>query len=414
MMPSHRLRSMSGRDPLEAGRAASTLELLFDLTFVIGFGTAASQFAHYLAEGHVAVAVVGFVFGAFAVAWAWMNWSWFASAYDTDDWAYRLLTLVQMIGTLILSLGLPSLFASIDSGEHIDNRTMVSGYVVMRVPMIIQWLRAARADSARRGVCLIYARTIAVAQTGWVVLALAPLTLWPSVALALLLISVEIVGPVLVSRRHGGTPWHPHHIAERYGLLVIIALGEGLLGTMAALSTLFDASGWSVDFVLVGLAGVGLTFGIWWSYFLFPSGDLLHHHRARSPIWGNGHIPLLIAVVAVGGGLHLAAYSLGGEAALSPTATILAVAVPVAAYIVLVYVLFGALTRALRPMHWWMLAGSMALTVTAVGFVAAGGAMPVGLIVVAAVPWVTVVGQEIEAFRHERESPVASRESVGT
>lgn len=405
---------MSGRDPLEAGRAASTLELLFDLTFVIGFGTAASQFAHYLAEGHVAVAVVGFVFGAFAVAWAWMNWSWFASAYDTDDWAYRLLTLVQMIGTLILSLGLPSLFASIDSGEHIDNRTMVSGYVVMRVPMIIQWLRAARADSARRGVCLIYARTIAVAQTGWVVLALAPLTLWPSVTLALLLISVEIVGPVLVSRRHGGTPWHPHHIAERYGLLVIIALGEGLLGTMAALSTLFDASGWSVDFVLVGLAGVGLTFGIWWSYFLFPSGDLLHHHRARSPIWGNGHIPLLIAVVAVGGGLHLAAYSLGGEAALSPTATILAVAVPVAAYIVLVYVLFGALTRALRPMHWWMLAGSMALTVTAVGFVAAGGAMPVGLIVVAAVPWVTVVGQEIEAFRHERESPVASRESVGT
>ena len=414
MMPSHRLRSMSGRDPLEAGRAASTLELLFDLTFVIGFGTAASQFAHYLAEGHVAVAVVGFVFGAFAVAWAWMNWSWFASAYDTDDWAYRLLTLVQMIGTLILSLGLPSLFASIDSGEHIDNRTMVSGYVVMRVPMIIQWLRAARADSARRGVCLIYARTIAVAQTGWVVLALAPLTLWPSVTLALLLISVEIVGPVLVSRRHGGTPWHPHHIAERYGLLVIIALGEGLLGTMAALSTLFDASGWSVDFVLVGLAGVGLTFGIWWSYFLFPSGDLLHHHRARSPIWGNGHIPLLIAVVAVGGGLHLAAYSLGGEATLSPTATILAVAVPVAAYIALVYVLFGALTRALRPMHWWMLAGSMALTVTAVGFVAAGGAMPVGLIVVAAVPWVTVVGQEIEAFRHERESPVASRESVGT
>ena len=141
--------------------------------------------------------------------------------------------------------------------------------------------------------------------------------------------------------------------------MVIIALGEGLLGTMAALSTLFDASGWSVDFVLVGLAGVGLTFGIWWSYFLFPSGDLLHHHRARSPIWGNGHIPLLIAVVAVGGGLHLAAYSLGGEATLSPTATILAVAVPVAAYIVLVYVLFGALTRALRPMHWWMLALSL-------------------------------------------------------
>ena len=179
-MPSHRLKPMSGRDPNEHGRVSSTLELLFDLTFVIGFGTAASQFAHYLAEGHVLVAVTGFVLSAFAVAWAWMNWSWFASAYDTDDWAFRLLTLVQMIGALILSLGLPAVFASLEHGGHIDNRTMVGGYVVMRVPMIVQWLRAARVDAARRNVCLLYARTIAAAQTGWVILALAPLTRGPS------------------------------------------------------------------------------------------------------------------------------------------------------------------------------------------------------------------------------------------
>lgn len=102
---------------------------------------------------------------------------------------------------------------------------MVAGYVVMRVPMIVQWVRAARNDPAHRNLCLLYARTIAAAQTGWVVLALEPLTLWPSIILALLLIGVEVLGPVLVSRMHGGTPWHPHHIAERYGLLIIIALG---------------------------------------------------------------------------------------------------------------------------------------------------------------------------------------------
>ena len=50
-------------------------------------------------------------------------------------------------------------------------------------------------------------------------------------------------------RRKGGTPWHAHHIAERYGLLVIIALGEGLLGTVVAIDALVgpEGPGWSLD-----------------------------------------------------------------------------------------------------------------------------------------------------------------------
>ena len=57
--------------------------------------------------------------------------AWFASAYDTDDWAFRLLTMVQMAGVLIFALGLPEMFTSIDRGDQIDNRVMVAGYVVM-------------------------------------------------------------------------------------------------------------------------------------------------------------------------------------------------------------------------------------------------------------------------------------------
>ena len=44
------------------------------------------------------------------ISWAWINFSWFASAYDTDDWLFRLLTMVQMVGVLILALGLPAMF----------------------------------------------------------------------------------------------------------------------------------------------------------------------------------------------------------------------------------------------------------------------------------------------------------------
>ena len=43
---------------------------------------------------------------AFAIVWAWINFSWFASAYDTDDWVYRLTTMLQMVGVVILALGL--------------------------------------------------------------------------------------------------------------------------------------------------------------------------------------------------------------------------------------------------------------------------------------------------------------------
>jgi low temperature requirement protein LtrA len=400
-----RMIPMSGRDPVEVGRTATTLELMFDLTFVIGFGTAANEFAGYLAHGQVRVGVTGFLLATFAVAWAWMNWSWFASAYDTDDWVYRLLTMVTMIGVLILALGLPRLFDSLARGGQVDTTTMVLGYVVMRVPMVIQWLRAAKADPPRRQICRLYAWTIAASQTGWVLLAVARPSQGPAVAGALVLSCVELLGPILVARYRGGTPWHPHHIAERYGLLIIIALGEGLIGTASSLGAILGpgGSGWSLDFALIGLAGVGVSFGVWWSYFIFPSGLLLQHHRERSALWGYGHIPLFIAVVAIGAGLHVAAYRLDDDSALGPVGTVWSVAIPVAIYVALLYGLFVALTRAHDPLHLWLVLASAALVPAALVMAGAGLALSWCLLVLAVVPWVTVAGYELVGHRHQAE-----------
>ena len=95
----HRRRRLRGRDPLEPHRTATPLELLYDLVFVVAFGQAANELAHYVAEGHVRTGIFGFGFAAFAIAWAWISYSWFASAYDEDDWVCRLATMVQMVGT---------------------------------------------------------------------------------------------------------------------------------------------------------------------------------------------------------------------------------------------------------------------------------------------------------------------------
>src|SRR5919112_82534 len=117
----HSRRRMGGRDPHEGHRQATPLELLFDLTFVVAFGIAADELAHFLAEDHVLAGLVGFGFATFAISWAWIQFSWFASAYDTDDWIFRLSTMVQMVGVLVLAMGLPRLFASIEHGGHLDN-----------------------------------------------------------------------------------------------------------------------------------------------------------------------------------------------------------------------------------------------------------------------------------------------------
>jgi low temperature requirement protein LtrA len=399
----HTLVRMSGRDPHESGRAATSLELMFDLTFVIAFGVAADELAHLVTDHHVTEGVVGFCFASFAVAWAWINFSWFASAYDTDDWVYRLTTMVQMVGVLVLALGLHDMFASLVAGEHLDNRVMVAGYVVMRVPMIAQWARAAGQDPERREVCKIFVVTLTVSQVGWVALLFLDLDVATAFVCIVVLVLVELVGPYVAEHVRGGTPWHPHHIAERYGLLVIIALGEGLLGTTAALGALIHVTGWTVDAALLGLAGTAMTFGLWWIYFVIPSGDLLHAYRSRVFIWGYGHIPFFGAVVAVGAGLHAAAFYLEHHSGLSATATLLTMVVPLSVYYLGLFLLYATLTRTLDPLHLWILAATAVDFAAAIGLSVAGAPLPVSVLVLALSPWLTVVAYEIVGHRHNAE-----------
>ncbi|HYZ69841.1 MAG TPA: low temperature requirement protein A, partial [Mycobacterium sp.] len=293
----HRIRRMSGRDPHEEHRVATPLELLFDLTFVVAFGIAANEFAHMLSEDHIAAGLLGFSFATFSICWAWINFAWFASAYDTDDWIYRVMTMLQMVGVTVLALGLPQMFASIEHGGHVDTRVMVAGYVVMRISLVGQWLRAAKQDPDRRSACLTYATAVTVAQVGWAGGIFLESSLPMTFAIVVVLIGIELLGPVLAEYRMGGTPWHAHHIAERYSLLTIIALGEGVVGTVATVSAAVGAQGWSYDAIFVAVAGIGLTFGMWWTYFVVPQAELLYAHRERSFFFGYFHILTFGAIV---------------------------------------------------------------------------------------------------------------------
>jgi len=84
-------------------RAAAPLELFFDLCFVAAVAQAASHLHHDLSQGHLAHALGNYLWVFFAIWWAWMNFTWFASVYDNDDDLYRLLTLVQIAGALVMA-----------------------------------------------------------------------------------------------------------------------------------------------------------------------------------------------------------------------------------------------------------------------------------------------------------------------
>ena len=393
---------MSGRDPDEEHRSATPLELLYDLTFVVAFGIAAEQFAHLLVVGHLASGLIAFSFAVFGICWAWINFSWFASAYDTDDWAFRLATMVQMVGVIILALGLPPVFHSIDAGEPINNRVAVSGYVVMRVAMLFLWLRAARQDPSRRRACQTYALTIGIAQAGWVLLLMTQMPATTFFIVAAPLILIELAGPVIAERGKGGTPWHAGHIAERYGLLTIITLGESVIGTVASLSAVVDSEGWSTDAALVAVAGIGLTFGLWWMYFIIPSAQVLRVHRERVFAWGYGHMLIFGSIAATGAGLQVAAAYISHHAEIGATATVLTVAVPVAVYVFALYGLYTLLVRGADPFHLTLLAGTVAALVLATVLASAGVPMAACLIVIMFAPVVTVVGFETIGHEHMR------------
>ncbi|MCQ6270349.1 low temperature requirement protein A [Pseudarthrobacter sp. R1] len=376
----HAMACMGGRDPHEKHRAATPLELFFDLTFVIAFGVAGSQFAHQIAEAHFVAGLMGFAFAMFAVIWAWINFTWFASAYDTDDWIFRVVTMIQIVGVLILAMGIEPMFRSLAEGKHVDNAVIVGGYVIMRLALVAQWLRAARQDPARRGTCLRYAKYLALVQLGWIAVLVIEADVPTTFFMIVPLIVLEMATPYAAERK-ARTPWHAHHIAERYGLLAIIALGECLLGAIETLRAIVANHGWSVDAALVGFGGTALAFGMWWIYFMLPAGRALHLRRHRSFLFGYGHIPIFAAIAAAGAGLHVAAYFIDDEANISGAVAVASIAVPVALFKGSLTWLYSVMVGPDRIVI-TMAAGVLAALAAAVGMAAAGVSVPACLLVI--------------------------------
>jgi low temperature requirement protein LtrA len=318
-------RPLQARDPGEHHRAATPLELLFDLVSVIAIASAAAGLHHAIAQAHALQGTVTFLMAFFAIWWAWMNFTWYSSAYDNDDLLYRLLTMVIMAGSLTIAAGIPALY-----GPAPDFTMVTIGYVVMRVAMVVLWLRAAFYDKVRRKTALAYAAGIFIVQIYWLFfLLIQPVSSGLGYALWVGAVLLELAVPAVAEPLSGYTPWHRHHIVERYGLLTLIVLGETLLSGSTALRQSVDH--FDIMLVRTAVSALVIVFALWWAYFAREE-HLVRQGLKHTLLWGYGHFFIFTSGAAVGAGFGVYIDIVTHHAQLPLLVGDYAVAIPVALY----------------------------------------------------------------------------------
>jgi low temperature requirement protein LtrA len=249
------LRTRAGHD-----RSRVTIvELFFDLVFVF----AVTQLSHTLLARLDAVGAMQIALLLIAVWWVWIFTSWVTNWLDPERMAVRMCLLALMLAGLVLSSSLPEAFA-----EH--GLAFACAYASMQVGRTLFFVWAVRdgPESLRRNfyrILIWFCLSALLWLAGGLVAGGARFTLW---AVALLL---EVAAPWLYFYvpglgRSSTRDWRdvdPHHLSERCGLFVIIALGESLLVTGATFSGLAWNAATIVAFASAFLGSVAM----WWIYF---------------------------------------------------------------------------------------------------------------------------------------------------
>ncbi|WP_329328899.1 low temperature requirement protein A [Streptomyces mirabilis] len=373
-----------GRDPGEPHRTATSLELLFDLCFVIAVAQASASLSTAVTGGHYITGSLRFALVFFTIWWAWMNFTWFASAYDPDDVPYRLTVLVQITGSLILAAGVPRAF------EEGDLRVITLGYALLRTALAVLWLRAARSDPGRRRTALRFAVGVTGCQIGWVGVLFLPA---PAQLPAIIgLIVAELSVPVW-AQSAGMTPWHPHHIAERYELFTLIVLGESVAAATTAVRGAFDRHHNAGALYLLAAGGLLMVFAMWWLYFARPAHTLLattHQAHRKRFTWAYGHYLIFASAAAEGAGLAAYAKLITRRTDVPSPAAGVAITMPAAIFLITVWAIH------VRP-HQRSGAEQLAFPAVAVAVLVAGRSLApaviAGLLAAALVVVVTVAGR---------------------
>jgi low temperature requirement protein LtrA len=233
---------------LEREQRVTPLELFFDLVFVF----AITQVTSFLSSNPTWGGLFRALLLLSMLWWAWSGYAWLTNTLDPDEGAVRLAMLAAMAAMLIMSLAAPRAFSR-------DGVTFAVASTVVRALHLLLFAIAGRGDRDLLRAVLHIVPTFVI---GGVLLVTAGLVRGaPQLALWIAVVAVTYLGPLVGHMR--GWRVSPAHFVERFGDIIMIALGESVVAIGVG------TKGLPLDAGLIGAALLGITVVacVWWSYF---------------------------------------------------------------------------------------------------------------------------------------------------
>ena len=280
---------------------ASRLELFFDLAFVLVVLELADAFYGDLSWGGFAVFVALYV----AMWFSWVGFTLYANRFDTDDVVFR-------IAMLAATASIAGCAASASAATGEFSTPFALCFLAGRLILLLLHLRAWLHVPEARPTIVVYLGCTAASTALW---AVSPAFdgavrygLWAAA------VAMDALGPILATRREDQAPLHMEHLPERFGLFIILVLGEAVGG---AATGVHDAK-WIGPAVAVGLAGFVVAAALWWNYFDVTAGHSEEELEEsdeddteegavadeRHDLFVYGHLPLSAGIVMAGVGIE--------------------------------------------------------------------------------------------------------------
>ncbi|MFG2263470.1 low temperature requirement protein A [Streptomyces sp. NPDC048720] len=269
-------------------RAASPLELFFDLVFVV----AVAELTEVLLHAPTWAGVLRFGALYVPIWWAWVGYSFYADRFDNDDRIYRLIMIVAMMAVLSVSVAVPRAFTGTAGAKR-----FALGYFLVRLILLGLYLRAHYHVPRARTLTTRFLQGYGLGAAIWGVSALLPTPhcylLWGAGLLA------ELLTPILSASAVARVPFNASHIPERFGLFTIIVLGE-----VVALNAIgIAASGLRAETMAVVAGSFLIAACQWWLVFDHVDPSPLRQWRLTGQAYVYGHLFVHggITVTGVGG-----------------------------------------------------------------------------------------------------------------
>nr|WP_225954877.1 low temperature requirement protein A [Kibdelosporangium phytohabitans] len=280
--------------------SASRLELFFDLAYVLVVFELAAAFLKSLTWTGLGTFAALF----FAIWTSWVGYTLYANRFDTDDVVFR-------IAKLAATLCTAGCAAAASAATSSFSTPFAVSFLAGRVILLLLHVRAWRHIPDARPTIGVYLSTLTVSSLLWTVSlpfdGPARYWLWAAAVIA------DAAGPAIATWRDNRLPLHMEHLPERFGLIVILVLGEAVGG---AATGVHDAK-WAAPAVAVGVAGFVIAAALWWNYFdttATSSAVALQRHEdkgqhgaaadERHDLFVYGHLPLALGIVMVGVGIE--------------------------------------------------------------------------------------------------------------